>query len=398
MEVFEVEYEGRKILVQKSERGSIYATLPPRLGDRGGVFRETITHESRGWRFTSTQDDDIEYYFHMWLKPDGRMAWANDMSHGIQEFNEPFNPYYPNAGVLNDTALQLYSIVKQIEEYQKRDIPAMELLLLRQYHLNATLKMLGYDSVEDVIKNSNNGRGYLALNRVSSQLEDYTDLSGLVISLGEISGEESFACIAPKDVDKRRALELGKPVKEQIESNVAYMQEHENGLAKRRSILPGYRTGMSDKVGVYTMDNYENAVRNTALLLLELNADLLTDEQRKELGIGEHKHLDELSLRDRISRLIDSKEFNDACKCEHEFACGQSEKLIETTKRIIDGMEPIERNSDYAKGLISLVLEETRALEARKRFVETHEDIEARFYAKKRNKRTIRDDDDEHNH
>ena len=122
MEVFEVEYEGRKILVQKSERGSIYATLPPRLGDRGGVFRET-----------------------MWLKPDGRMAWANDMSHGIQEFYEPFNPYYPNAGVLNDTALQLYSIVKQIEEYQKRDIPAMELLLLRQYHLNATLKMLGYE-------------------------------------------------------------------------------------------------------------------------------------------------------------------------------------------------------------------------------------------------------------
>ncbi len=398
MEIFEVEYEGERILVQKSETGSLYARLPTRFGDRGSAFRETITLEERGWRFSSTQDGDIEYFFNMWLKPDGRMAWANDMTPRIQEFNAPFNPYYPNAGVLNDTALKLYSIVKQIEEYQKRDIPAMELLLLRQYQLNTTLKMLGYDSVDAVAENTNNSRGYLALNRVATQLEDYMDLSGLVISLGEIAEQEMFACTAPKDVDRKKALDLGRPVKEQIESNVEFMKEQENGLGRKRAVLPGYKTGMSEKMGVYTADNYERAVRNAALLLLELNADLLTDEQREKLGIGEFKHLGDLSLRDRISRLIDSKEFNDACKCEHEFACGQSEELIKIAKNSIDGMNPIEKESAYAKELISLVLEETRDLEDRKKIVDAHEDIEARFYPNKKKKKDIRDDDDEHNY
>lgn len=367
MELFKVEYEGQQMVVRKSESGSMYVPLPTRYGNRGAAFRESITHEERGWRFTSTQDDDIEYYFHMWLKPDGRMAWANDMTHGIEEFNEPFNPYYPNAGVLNDTALKLYSIVKQIEAYQKRNLPTTELFLLRQYYLTTSLKILGYDSVDAVIENSNVSREYLGLNVVASQLEEYRSLSGLVVSVGDLSGQESFLCIAPENIDRKKALELAKPVKEQIEDNVQFMQEQDNSLSQKRTILPGYRTGMSEKMGVYSCDNYERAVRNAALLLLELNSDLLTPEQRERIGVEQFSCVEELALKDKISALIDSRDFNEACKVESKFAYDESRELIRKAKEVITS------GKDTVQDVSKIINEETKHADDRKRSLDNHE-------------------------
>ena len=391
MEIFEVEYEGKKIPVQKDENGSIFVLLPTRYGDRGSQFRETIMYERRGWRFTSTQEDDIEYYFHMWLKDDGRMAWANDMTHGIQEFNEPFNPYYPNAGVLNDTAMQLYTIVEQIKEYQKRDLPVNELLLLRQYYLNTALKVLGYDSIDDIIEDRNNASEYLGLNKVACLLEEYKDLSGLVFSMGEIREEEVVVCIAPKTVDRKKALELGIPVKEQIQDNAQFVQIEDAELEKKRRILPEYRTKMEESVGVYTYDNYQNAVKNAALLLLELNADLLTDEQRKALGIPEYKVMEDMLLRDRISRLIDTKDFNDACQTENEFAHEQSIELIRKAKDIIDSGRAAEFPMTSTPTLMKMVNEEREVAYNRKKALDNN----SRYKSKNRRKRDGYSLDDE---
>lgn len=372
MEFFLVEYEGEKIPVQKNGNGSIVVLLPARFGDRGSQYRESIIHEERGWRFTSTQDDDIEYYFHMWLKPDGRMAWADDMTYGIKEFDEPFNPYYPNAGLLNDTALKLYSIVKQIETYQKRDIPANELLLLRQYYLNTGLKALGYDSIDDVIADRNNSCSCLGLNKVACMLENYKDLSDLVFSIGEISGEDTVVCIAPEEVDRKKALEFGVPVKEQIQDNIQFIQEESTNLGNKRRILPGYRTKMEESVGIYTFDNYKRAVKDAALLLLELNADLLTDQQKEALGILKYKKTDEMTLEDRISKLIDSKDFEAACKTENEFAYEQSQKLIKRAKEIQKtiGTETPVMNLTT---LTQILVDETRMADGRKKALDNNE-------------------------
>ena len=371
MEIFEVVYEGKRIPVQKSERGSIYAVLPTRYGDRGSAFRETITHEDRGWRFTSTQDDCIDYYFHMWLKEDGRIAWANDMTYSIQEFSAPFNPYYPNAGVLNDTALQLYTIVEQIKAYQKRNLPVNELLLLRQYYLNTALKTLGYDSIESVINNDNNQGAVLGLNKIACLLEEYKDISYLVISLGEIRGEETVLCIAPDSVDRKVALERGVPVKDQIQDNIEFMQNESKDIINKRKVMPDYRKGM-EKIGIYTYDNYKNALKNTALLLLELNADLLTEGQRKELGLSEFKPMDDLALKDRISRLIDTKDFDNACKAENEFAYEQSQELIKRAKelqsKVAEGTPVIDLTS-----LTQMILDEEKLSFGRKKSLDNNE-------------------------
>ena len=395
MEIFEVEYAGQKIEVQKGENGSIFVSLPIRLGDRGSIFRETIVHEERGWRFTSTQDDDIEYYFHMWLKDNGCIAWANDMSYRIQEYDEPFNPNYPNAGVLDPTASKLYSIVKQIEAYQKRDMPTAELHSLRQYYLTTTLRLLGYDSIDAVGEEFNDSIGYLALNRVAKQLEDYRDISTLVHSIGQRGDEEVFVCTAPEDVDRKRALEFAKPVKEQIEDNVQFMQKQESDLRRKRAIVPGYKMRMSEKTGVYAWDDYENAVKGTALLLLELNADLLTPEQREKFGIPEFKIIDDLSLRDRISRLIDTKEFNDACRVEHEFAYEQSEELTKKAREMLQEIGEYDREDVSAKDLEAIIEEEIKDAENRKKSVDTHENLHDKYYSRKRRKTTEKRLDDE---
>ena len=382
MEIFNVEYEGKKIPVQKSENGSIFVLLPTRFGDRGSEFRETIVHEKRGWRFTSTQNDCIDYYFHLWLKEDGCLAWANDMTYEIQEFNTPFNPNYPNAGVLNDTALKLYNIVKQIEDYQKRDIPTTELLLLRQYYLNTALKALGYDSVDDVIQGNNNSNGYLSLNKIASQLEDYTDLSKLVISIGEVRGEESFISLATENMDRKKALELGATVKDQIQENIEFMQGEEKTLSKKRIILPEYRTKMEERMGVYTYDNYQHAVRNIALLLLELNPDLLTEEQRKSLELPEYTVLEDIALKDKISKLIDSKDFNNACEAENAFAHEQAEELIKIAKEIIDDGKSAQYPLTSTPELIRMVNEERTISADRKRALDNNE----RYKSKNRRK------------
>ena len=77
------------------------------------------------------------------------------------------------------------------------------------------------------------------MNLIASQLENYRDLSGLIVAMGEIRGKETFLSIAPKNVDRKKALELAMPVKEQIEANVQFMQKQEDGLEKRRAVVPG---------------------------------------------------------------------------------------------------------------------------------------------------------------
>ena len=124
---------------------------------------------------------------------------------------------------------------------------------------------------------------------------------------------------------------------------------------------------MSEKVGGYPYYNYENAVRNAALLLLELNADLLTPEQREKLGISGPEFLDDNALKDRISRLIDSKEFNNACKIESEFAYQQSEELLKKAKELLTG------NGEDSRDLTRIIDEETKHADDRKRSLDNHE-------------------------
>lgn len=396
MEVFEIENGWDLIKVSMTPGGGVYADLPIRFGDRNSEFRETIVLEDRGWRFSSIQMDCVDYYFHLWLKHDGRMAWVNDLSTRIEETRDPFDPDYPNMGVLNDAALNLYNIVEKIKAYQKRGLPTHEIFELRKYYLETTLKMLGYDSIDAVSEKLDDSRGYLSLTKAAKYLEDYIDLSSLVYSEKNLGTYDMIRCRARKDVTREEILEYAKPVKEKVDNSVEFMKRMEEGLQYKREIQPGYRKNMREKVGEYTWDAYEEKVKEVALLLLELNADLLTDGQRTKLGIPDFKVLDDITVKDKISKLIDSKEFSDACRIEDEFAYQEARELVTITKETPpQNLLASEENAE--EKIFNILQSELEEIKERESAVATHDRIHAKYYSKTRsNGRKVKALEDEY--
>ncbi len=394
MEVFEFRYGWDLIRARLTKGGSVYIDLPTRWGDRGAEFRESIVLEERGWRFSSTQDDCIDYYFHVWLKDNGMLSWANDMTNGIEYLKEPFNPNYPNAGLLNDTALKLYTISQEVKNYKKRNLPTHEILELRKLYLNVALKMLGYDSIDSVGEKLDDSRGYLGLTKVVDGLEKYVDLSILVHSLGKAGDYDLFKCRATKEATREQILEYARPVKEQIDEYVEFMQTRENELREKRLIFPEYKTKMKEKAGEYSWDAYEEKVKAVAILLLELNADLLTEEQRAKFEISPFTVQDDIFIKDKISNLIDSKEFNDACRIEDELAFEESEELVERIKNLkIE--DSIFQSVFSREDIVRLLSSELKDLEERKKSVDVQETIRKKYYTRKNKKQEVRVLDDE---
>ena len=183
---------------------------------------------------------------------------------------------------------------------------------------------------------------------------------------------------------------------EQIDELLAFMQGKETELAKKRVILPEYRKNMKEKIGEYSFDDYEEKVKAVAILLLQLNADVLTDEQRTKFGIEPFKVVDELEVKDKISSLIDSDEFNLACRIEDEFAYDESEELV----NVIKGLEPVDEKfaGVYTReDIVRLLGSELEEFEERKKSVDVQNKIHKKYYSKHRNKQSgkAKEDDDD---
>ena len=393
MEVYEFDYGWNHVRARIWESGSIYVDLPLRWGQRGATFRDSICLEDRGWRFTSTQDDCIDYIFHMWMRDDGLMSYTNDMMSRIEFLDEPFNPDYPNAGYLNDTAMKLYTISHEIREYQKRNLPTKEIFDLRKMYLTVALKALGYDSIDSIENPLDDSRGYLGLNKVVDSLEKYRDLSKLVHSLGNYGDWEQYKSRATKEATREDCLEYAKPVKEQIDELVDFMSQREATIQDKRKVYPGYKVGMKEKEGELSFEFYESKVKAVALLLLELNADLLTDEQREKFGIKPFEVMSDIAVEDKISSLIDQKDFNDACLIEDGFAYDESEELV-TRLRKINPESDFEEPVLPREAVVKLYEAELKDLEERKGSVATQEKIHKKYYSKTR-KRDVKLKDDE---
>lgn len=394
MEVFEFREGFSKMVAKLTKYGGVYVDMPTRWGDRGNEFRETIVLENRGWRFTSL-DNYSDYYFHVWLTDDNHLFWVNDMCNGIQYMREPFNPDYPNAYLINDTAITLYNVSQKIKEYQKRNIPTQEIFELRKLYLKVALKMLGYDSIDAVGEKLDDSRGYLGLTTLVDGLENYLDLSQLVYSLGKAGDEDMFKSRILESVTREEVIEYIKPVKDQIDGYVKFMQTRGDGLTEKRSFLPEYKMKMSEKVGQKVWGRYEENVKALALLLLELNADLLTEEQRAKYGLKEFVVISDIDIEHKISSVIDTVDFNEACKIEDEIAFKSSEELVgKIRSEKVEGSLVKEELS--REDIIKLLKSELIELEERKCSVENQDKIQRDYYGGKNTKQKVKALEDEY--
>lgn len=382
MEVYEFRDGWDKIKVKFTKTGGVYVDMPLRFGRGGVVLRDSIVREERGWRFSSTQDDCIDYYFNMWLDDDGTLSWVNDMMYRRQYATEKFNPDYPNAGVLNDTAIKLYNVSQRIKNYQNRMLPTHEIFELRQLYLKTALKMLGYDSVDAVGGKLDDSRGYFCLTKVVDALENYVDLSRVVYSLGKAGDYDLFQSRIAEDATRESVLEFAKPVKYQIDEFVKYMKEREDGLQEKRLVYPEYKRNMSVKAGEYTWDEYEEKLKAVAMLLLELNADLLTEEQRAKFGIEQVIFVDAIESIDKISKLIDTQEFNDVCRIEDEFVYEEAEELVRRISNLNNSDNPA-KEAFSREDVVRLLSSEMKELEERKNSVDVQETLHKKYYSRK---------------
>ena len=405
MEVFDVKYEGKNVWVRKVKDGEMYIKLPTRYGDRNSEFYETISKDSRGWRFTSQIIDDPDYIFHLWLQNDGRIAWTNDMQPRIQVSNEKFNPDIPNAGVLNDTAVKLYDVVKQIEEHEKVQLPVSvdDVIEARRHNLAAALHLLGFDSVEDVIQGKvNDSAGYLPLNRLSEQLRqsEYSLLPMYVHSIGRAGSHDLVRYRIPEGKtieDLKRVYEVVDATKT---ANMEYIAEQDEWIDKKRGISFEYNALLSARLGNEGADweTYSKALKYTGALFLALNIDLLSKEQREKLKLPDVTKLTPIEFEDMISAVIDSKVFNDACKIENEFAFEEASRLARRAEGQLEGVTSEIENTNPVKDMRAILAHEKTEIERRKKYIESEKKLRTSV-AKPKNDAKAKgkeDDDDQY--
>ena len=107
--------------------------------------------------------------------------------------------------------------------------------------------------------------------------------------------------------------------------------------------------------------------------------------------------MDELTVKDKISRVIDSEEFNLACRIEDEFAYDETEELL----NVIGELKPVEGKyaDEYSKEDIRRLLEnEHKEFEERKASVSVQEDIRKKYYSRKPKKQETKALEDEFVH
>ena len=134
-------------------------------------------------------------------------------------------------------------------------------------------------------------------------------------------------------------------------------------------------------------------ILNLALLLLESNADILTPEQRENLGVPEFEVIDQVCADDKIAKVIDGKAFNDACKVEDEIAYEEAKELVRRAKEIKPEVYPSDPEAITAEDIVSTLESELKEITERKESIEKQDQIYAKYYSKARKKVKVREDE-----
>lgn len=349
MEIFEVLYRGKKVNAIKREKGEIYVILPTRCGEKGSEFKERILRDSYGWKFESFLVDKPEVGFNLWIRDNGTLAYRTLDADKILVTKQVFNPDLQNGGKLNNVATELYNILEQLNAYEKRDIPASSTCKLRKKRLETTLKLLGYSSIEEVNEELNDSKGYMALTSIRKQLENYINLGAYI----HLEGREDLIRVnVPEGMSREDFINLAIPVTDEYSSDLKYITEQDEQREQKRSLLPDYCEEMSKKIPYADWLLYSKVVRETAQLYLELNADLINDD------IPDSSRLTGIALKERISKLIDSKEFAIACSIENEFVIREGNRLIKRVDLILQSNDDTMRNSSIMDSLTTIKNEE----------------------------------------
>ena len=361
MEIFEVFFRGKEVKAVKDSAGKIYIRLPHWKAKSGKRIDEIISRESNGWKYEVISDFDFDNSSELWIRNDGRIAWNTKGDGKIVVSKQHFNPDSPKAGKLNAIVTELYRTVEQLKVYEKRNIPASTMIDLRRKKMLLALKLLGYSSINDVRIELEESKICFALGRIREQLDNYVSLGAYVHLEGREKGEEIIKLNIPEEMTGEEFAEMAKPVEDEYLADVEFSEGQEDKKARKREICRGYCEITSRKMPQSDWLLYTRILKETAQLLLELNADLL--ESSAPMEISDLSQLADKEVKDRISRLIESKDFTKACEIEKRFLVREAKKFIDEVEYILRENGEESRNSYGYQSIKDLVQEETEFIE-----------------------------------
>ncbi len=375
MEKFIINYKGKNIDVYKKVDGTFSADLPMRLQADGKVFFETIEREADKWKFTSRGTDEC---FTVSLYDDKRISFSDSDSMEEEFVDYRFDPKSMGNNHIDSTARTIYDVVKEIYSHEICGVSGYDILDLRKKKLDMALKQLGFSSPERVKYGLPDSGGYMSLRKIGKSLEDYRNL-GFVYRDETSDGTEIYGFAIPAGTiveDIKSKIEFSR---QELADDERFIDVQDEMLYRTRNLDEGFCLDMKKKVSRDDWLVYSKVARKTAELYLGLNADLVTTGALK--GIEDLTSLQGEELAERISQLIDSREFSEACSIEDRFVIRESEEF--STK--IDDMgldDPAVKHSAVGVALEAMKREALATRDKRMKDEENYQKLSKLYSAK----------------
>ena len=315
-EKVKVIYNGR--MYEASKYGSSYG-----LNIAGGY----ISGSSGGWRYSFSDSEQPDYFFWIKYRKDGYMEYANDMMRRPGLSDGVYEPDSYTMGTLEDSARTLYYVSKQLEAHEKMGVSPAEVLELRYKMMGMALKMLGYDSPNQVLYGEPNPDiSGIDLNRAVKFIEKIPAFAQYVTKGGYISLPTTEVNI-PDNFDKEafqeeyaRARQALNEEAERYNSRMEFFNDIRHPMIK-----PDFCLGMKDNMPTHDWEAYSGKVKALGKLILRLNADFLAPAEK--MKIAQATSLDKDGVEYEISKITQDAEMDEALAAESYYFIDEVDSL-----------------------------------------------------------------------
>ncbi len=382
-EKVKVSYNGRMYEADKS--GSSYSIY---------VGGGNIYSSSEGWRYSFSDSEHPDYFFWIKYRKDGYMEYCNDLMRRPGLSDGVYKPDSYTMGTLEDSARTLYYVSKQLEAYEKLGVAPAEVLELRYKMMGMALKMLGYQSVLQVLQGEPNPDvSVMDLNRAVQFIEQYPAFSQYVTKSGYVSSPIVDIHI-DGEIDKEKFKEEFFSTKKRVEEeekNYNSRNEFFNDL-RHPMIKPDFLLGMKDKMHPVDWENYSDTVKKLGKLILSFNADLLAPAEKMKIVQG--TTLDRMEMEHQIFSITQVPEMDDALAAESYYFIDEVDNL--DRKIELDLNDDRTRNSAPGKVMKQFVDELQVEVDDRRKGIERRDYYRHVYpYDKSRKKSFAKNKDDE---
>lgn len=376
MEKLYLSYNGSRVTYYKGKSGDRSIELPVSIDKAGNYTRNMIELDSIGWKISTKPINGDEPTSIVWITNDGEIAFSDSQNGSVGWLGEKIDPDKQTDSPIYKRAQKLYDVLQNvvgpIVAYENAPWTPEQVIELRKKQLSSFIKMLGYDSLSDIAKREEPNAEYALLTRVGRRLEDYRSLTFVKNDDLTIFGKFNYTTDIPEfyQAEPDSVIEDGEENKTKsatevidgyskvidkteadFEEDLLFIRDKNEYLERSRAVLDDYFVNMKRRVPQDEWQKYYGVVLRTARLVMGLNYDIIPEELRE--GLIDYSGLSRRDIEDKISNLIDSRDFAIASDIENRYASQETVRLEERIDNMQQEQEALTRG-ELARALQEL--------------------------------------------